>query len=118
MKLFKFSGIAWGILYLFIGLWTSFTINSVNFGLSWVVLALTFLLPLPLSITAFRLPSTAGLSILSCALICSGILIHLFGIRGSLTPRSIGLYTPHVVFGLAYLMLGKGLLFSDRTVSR
>ena len=103
MRYLKIAGIVWSLLYLLGGIVNSFTLNRVDFYLSLVVLLLTFIAPLPLTITAFWSPVLSGSGLLLCIVVCAVIFVHLFGVKEGVPPRAVYLYIPHLVFGLAYL---------------
>jgi ABC-type Mn2+/Zn2+ transport system permease subunit len=76
MKFVKAIAILWGMVYVVVGLLKAFTLNSVDFWASIVLLLSLFLLPLPLAIAAIWLQKSAGFALLACVavgLVAAGV---------------------------------------------
>jgi hypothetical protein len=106
MKLVTVIGITWGIIYFVFGLLSSFTINSIDTYSSIALLVLTFLLPLPLTVAAVWFPKTAAVALILCVPISGAIFLLLYGVRETGTAFSRGFYVPHLILGVAYIVLG------------
>lgn len=108
MKALKYIGIAWGLIYLVVGILGSFTINKIDTYSSITLLVFTFLLPLPATVVALWFPKAAGTALILSLLICSVTLVHLTGFKDAATASpGIRLYIPHLIFGMVYLMAGR-----------
>jgi hypothetical protein len=66
MKYVKVTGLLWGLIYFVMGAVTSFTINSIDFLASLVLLFTLFLLPLPIAFVAVWSPRNADKALLGC----------------------------------------------------
>ncbi len=107
MKSLKYIGIAWGFIYLVVGVLSSFTINNIDTYSSITLLALTFLLPLPVMVAALWFPKTGGTALILSLVTCIVTLIHLTGLKDTATASpGIWLYIPHLIFGAAYIIAG------------
>jgi hypothetical protein len=118
MKLLKFLGIAWGIAYFVVGVLSSFTINSIDTYSSIALLTLTFLLPLPLTVIGVWFPKTTGVALILCVMVSGAIFLFLYGAKDTATAYSKGFYIPHMVFGVAYLLAGRGTSSIDLGLRR
>jgi F0F1-type ATP synthase membrane subunit a len=108
MKVLKYIGIAWGLVYLVVGILSSFTINNIDTYSSIALLALTFLLPLPITVAALWFPKTAGAALILSLAIGVATLVHLTGFKDAATASpGIWLYILHFLFGVAYIIAGR-----------
>jgi hypothetical protein len=101
-------GVAWGLTYFVIGAIASFTINSIDFWGSVAYLFSNFLLPLPITILAVWFPKAAGKALLLCAAVTAGVVIELSGITSLAFDFRKGYILTHLLFGVAYILLGAG----------
>jgi len=107
MKALKYIGIAWGLIYLVVGVLSSFTINNIDTYSSIMFLVLTFLLPLPITIVGVWFPKSAGVALVLCVVVSAAAFFFLYGTKDAVTALSKGFYIPHLVFGVAYIMAGR-----------
>jgi hypothetical protein len=112
MKFVKGLALLWGVSYFVVGLLKAFTLNSVDFWTSVVLLFCIFLLPLPVAIAAIWLQKSAGFALLACVavgLVAAGVAAV---IRASASQRdrliflaSIAMWMiPHMIFALAFIL--------------
>jgi len=106
VKVFKYIGVAWGVIYLGVGVLGSFTINNIDTYASITLLGLTFVLPLPITVAAVRFPKSAGIALILCVVASAATFFFLFGVKDTTTALSTGFYIPNLVFGVAYIMAG------------
>jgi hypothetical protein len=115
MKFVKGLALLWGVIYFVVGLLKAFTLNSVDFWTSVVVLFCVFLLPLPVAMAAIWLRKPAGFALLGCVaagLVAAGV-AAVTRASDSQSDSLIFLATiamwmiPHVVFALAYILTVK-----------
>jgi hypothetical protein len=115
MKFVKGLALLWGVVYFVVGLLKAFTLNSVDFWTSVVVLFCIFLLPLPIAIAAIWLQKFPGLALLACVavgLLAAGV-AAVTRASASQSDRLIFLATiamwliPHLVFALAYIFAAR-----------
>jgi hypothetical protein len=115
MKFVKAIAILWGMVYVVVGLLKAFTLNSVDFWASIVLLLSLFLLPLPLAIAAIWLQKSAGFALLACVavgLVAAGV-VAVTRPSASQSDKVIFLASiamwmiPHVIFALAFILTAR-----------
>jgi hypothetical protein len=107
MKALQIIGIIWGAIYFVFGVASSFSLNGVDAAASIGLLLLTFLLPLPITLSARRFPKTSGVLLILCALASGAILLADHGIADTVTAFRTGFYIPHLILGVAYILTGR-----------
>ena len=105
--LLNIVGIVWGLIYLVVGVASSFTIGSNDSWSSIALLFLVFLLPLPITVVAVWFPKATGIALIVSAAFSVVILSFLSGIKETMTASpGIRLFIPHFVFAVAYILAG------------
>lgn len=109
MKPVKVLAVIWAFVYLLVGLVKSFTMGSIDFWSSFVLLLCMFVLPLPVTFVGFWLEKVAGILLLCSSLASLIVAVTWTSINALDRFKFFGailLWTlPHLAFAAAYLFL-------------